>query len=219
MPIRKEHIDRTRGTFVDTVAELRAALAEAEAKFWASQDHLQEAQRHLNGVIDRITAADGTTTPDDLSRAKAAVEHAELALPATEQAMHEARERLRAEEIEIACSKRVGEIRHRGSLVSDTLPPLEAALAAFAEAALAYDQTVRQALNDPAVTNDNPRVSCGPYTRTRIDDVFVESCRPTGQLCRLLAPALRQLGAPQSLVGELKMHAAGAPDIPTLEDR
>ena len=59
------------------------------------------------------------------------------------------------------------------------------------------------------------RFKSGRHAAPSVDGVPLTSCRGPGQLATVLLPAMRDLGAQQSLLEGLKLLAAGAPQLPT----
>jgi hypothetical protein len=199
--------------------EAQATLEDARSKLAVINQTSQDARALLDRMVATIASGEGDVTPDDLARARAAVEHAELALPGAQRRVQESADALRQAEADDACDRILSGLRARGAALVGTYEPLIKALAAFARAAAEYDGFVTQALQDPRLDTASPRVHRERNASPKIDGTAVQRCRPTSQLCTLLVPALRELRAPQSFVEEVRMHGAGAPKLAGLGDR
>ena len=59
-----------------------------------------------------------------------------------------------------------------------------------------------------------PRVVFSRFSHPRVDRFDLTSCRDPGQVAAVLLPAMRALGANESLIEGLRLLAAGAPHLP-----
>ena len=203
-----------KGTDVSNVADLRVALEEARANHEDAQVTSSTARAHLDELVASIAAGGSDVTPADLAQARSAVEHADLALPGAERRLQECSAALDAAESDAALDQILAGLHDRTTAVTDTYGPLLDALAKFASATGAYEAFVSAALSDNHMQYaSNPRIRSQRHGAPSIDGVQILRCRPAAQLCKLIAPELRALGAPQSFLENVRLYAAGAPDL------
>ncbi len=201
-----------------TLNDARQALDAARATLQAARSAESAARTEVEAIRTRIADGDRQATSSALAAATAEVEHASLAATGAERGVADLSAAVRAAEVDATCDAILAGLPVRGSAVRGALEGVLDALAPFVAAAAAYDDFVEQSTNEVGLRAHDlsARVTVPRHGSPTIDHRRLESCRGPSQLADVILPAMRALGAPATVIADLKLMAAGAPDLPTL---
>jgi len=198
--------------------EAQSALATAQLREQDARDAFGAAELHARSLRQRVTTETSTTvTPADIAQADAAVEHARLVFEGATAALPPLSLAVQAARADELCDEVLREAPERGAAVQNALDAIAAAVEAFLDPALEYEQFIESSQRRIATFGHaNPRARVSQHGPTMVDRFSVVSCRPASQLAAALLPALRAVGAPQYQIEQLIELARAAPTIPTI---
>jgi hypothetical protein len=192
-----------------------AAHAEANAHWNTLQRKAADARARADDLQVRIDAGDDTVSPGELPAAVQEAAHFSAVARGAESKLRELGTAVSVARAEQICDDFTAGLPPLGSAVYAALDGLTEALAEVERATTAYDGFVKDATT--ALDNAHPidRIQRGPNRPFTVDNVRVQKCRADSQVCQVLLPALRRLGAPRFLLEALRDVAPAAPDLPT----
>lgn len=200
--------------------QAEAQLAEAQARHNSAVHAAGEARGNADALGGRIATGDCKVTADDLAKARAVADHAELVADGAQKPLAALGEAVQDARANDECDRVVRTIRSLGDPVVDGLDAIEEALAPFIDAAERFDQFVAAAR--PSIGNvaqRSPRFQQARHSRPTVDGIPLAECRGASQLAAAIRPAMKELGAPSFFMESLNTLAKAAGPIPTETSR
>jgi hypothetical protein len=120
---------------------------------------------------------------------------------------------LSADEI---CDQIASELPQRGDDVLAALEALQADLAEFVAASVAYNACVRESVELLRARGwSSPRASLDQWHPPTVDGLHLKEIKPHGQLAALVAPAMDALKAPHFVGSDLRVLSESVPAMVT----
>ena len=114
------------------------------------------------------------------------------------------------------CDRIASELPQRGDDVLAALEALEADLARFVAASVAYNASVRESIELLRARGwSSPRATLERWYPPTVDGLILKEIKPHGQLAALVAPAMDALKAPHFVGSDLRVLSESVPAMVT----
>ena len=199
----------------ESLQAAQAAWEAAHERHEAARLNLADAERHLASLEERLASGGGgEIVPDDLTRARAAVDHARLSLRGTEGPLAPLYEAVQVAEADVALDAVASRLRELAGPVASALDGVRAALEPYATAVGAFDSYVQGLGDVGAWMGRSPRFEQSRGRYPRLDGVVLAPCHGDALMAATVLPFFETIKAPSFLRDELKVLAAGVRPLP-----
>jgi hypothetical protein len=200
-----------------TLTEAQAAADAAHATYAEAVTAATAARQASTDLRERLRTGRGAdVTSDDLARADAAADHADLTVEGARCGLADLQEAVQTARRDALCDELVTTLPRLGATVTDALDALSEAVATYVGRVQDYNAFAGDAvLRLESAGAAGARVSLPRHGSPTVDRISIARLHGDRLLMAELLPALRDLGAPTFLLTEAQTVAGSAAAIPT----